>query len=292
MGYLLAFLTSLIFAAYVLPRKFATTRPFAYTAAVSIGVLAIGVAGWGLGLLGLGPGVRIVSVAAALPLGAFWALGSVLLVLAIDRIGISRSNQWKNLQGPIGVVLALLLMGELAKADLLQVVFGAVLVFGSALALNVPTEGGEETRSSDRRGVWLALGSALVFGIAAAYTKAFATGADTPSLAFGASIGFAAVAWLAALVTKQAREALTSGSHELGLALLGGAIFASSIWCMALTFRYLPVSVGYTIIQLNTVWVVLVGVLWFKEIRVAEHGARILLGLVLAVMGVLVLLVG
>jgi drug/metabolite transporter (DMT)-like permease len=213
----------------------------------------------------------------------------VFLILDIDRIGISRTNQWKNLQGPIGVVLALVLLGEFVGADLLKILLGALLVFLSALALSVPTGGGEATRSNDRRGILLALSAALVFGLAAAYTKLFASAAETPSLALGASLGFAAVSWGFILFRRQLREALRSASREWLLALTGGIIFAASIWTMALTFRYLPVSVGYTIIQLNSVWVVLAGVLWFREISFQEHGGRILLGLALAIMGVLVL---
>ena len=41
--------------------------------------------------------------------GIVWATGFVSFVKSIDAIGLTRSNQWKNLQGPIGVFLSLVI---------------------------------------------------------------------------------------------------------------------------------------------------------------------------------------
>ncbi len=40
--------------------------------------------------------------------GILWLIGSIFFLTAIDKIGLSRSNQWKNLQGPIGAIMLLL----------------------------------------------------------------------------------------------------------------------------------------------------------------------------------------
>ena len=44
--------------------------------------------------------------------GILWLIGSIFFLTAIDKVGLSRSNQWKNLQGPIGAILILIFLSE------------------------------------------------------------------------------------------------------------------------------------------------------------------------------------
>src|SRR3989338_7213251 len=53
----------------------------------------------------------------SLPAGIIWGTSFLLLILSIDRIGLSRSNQWKNLQGPVGVILSLIILAEYSTTN-------------------------------------------------------------------------------------------------------------------------------------------------------------------------------
>jgi len=57
-----------------------------------------------------------------------------------------------------------------------------------------------------------------------------------------------------------------------------------------LAYKYILDSIAFTIVQLNAVWTVLVGILIFKEIDFKKNWARILTGIVFAITGVIMLL--
>ena len=67
--------------------------------------------------------------------GIIWATAFVSFVKSIDLIGLSRSNQWKNLQGPVGVILSLFILGETATTNPVFAILAAMAIFLSAVFL-------------------------------------------------------------------------------------------------------------------------------------------------------------
>ena len=110
LGYMFPIISSLFFTIYILPRKFSKQKPIYYTMFVGLGfsivsiIMYIGNQMLGSSKEALWHPILLVSAFA----GFSWMLGQLLLVTAIDKIGLSRSNQWKNLQGPIGSILILI----------------------------------------------------------------------------------------------------------------------------------------------------------------------------------------
>lgn len=52
---------------------------------------------------------------------------------------------------------------------------------------------------------------------------------------------------------------------------LGGCAFYFASFFQALAYKYLPGSIVTIIVQLSTVWSVLIGVVFFKEIDFKKH---------------------
>lgn len=74
------------------------------------------------------------------------------------------------------------------------------------------------------------------------------------------------------------------------LGIIGGAIYFFASFFSTLAYKYIPGSIAFTIVQLNAVWTVLVGILIFKEVDFKKNWLRIVSGIILAIIGVVMLL--
>ena len=57
-----------------------------------------------------------------------------------------------------------------------------------------------------------------------------------------------------------------------------------------LAYTYIPASVGYTILQLNAVWTVFIGIVFFKEVDIKKYWQRVCAGIVFSAASVILLL--
>ena len=115
MGYLFAIVSSLFFTAYVVPKKLSKQTPIKYSMFMGLGFFIVSLIMFCLNkTLYYNPKETLLNPILLLSGfgGALWLLGSVFFLTAIDKIGLSRSNQWKNLQGPIGAILTLIFLSE------------------------------------------------------------------------------------------------------------------------------------------------------------------------------------
>lgn len=101
--------------------------------------------------------------------GVVWAAGFVCFVKSIDAIGLARSNQWKNLQGPVGVILSLIILGEYAKTRPLFAVLAGTAVFLSAIAFTISSS--KEEAKTNLNGIYLATASGVAFGLVTVINK-------------------------------------------------------------------------------------------------------------------------
>ena len=291
MGYIFSIITSVFFTLYVIPKKLSKATPLHYSLFQGIGFFAGGAAGFLIFSLtsssatdNLGNPYLIYSVVA----GVVWFAASMFFLTGIDKLGLSRSNQWKNLQGPAGAILSLIFLSEHTETKILFVVLAILFILGSALLLNI-SKGEEKTGS--RSGIIYSLASALLFGIYATLQK-FAT---NHGLMYAQLFVISAAVMLSAFVYILIKERDLSivrmiAKKDNSLGLLGGLLFYFTAVLTTISYSYLPASIAFTIIQLNSLWTVLSGVLIFREIDFRKNWQRILLGLVFAVAGVIMLL--
>ena len=138
MGIIFACLSALFFGLYYGARKFSTLAPLPFTTLIgaSFFVFATLIYG-GRELTGNGEDITDPRLAVAVLTGLFWTAAMVMLMKSIDLIGVTRANQWKNLQGPIGIGLSLLILRESATVSAGPAVLAGLCIFGSAWLFNV-----------------------------------------------------------------------------------------------------------------------------------------------------------
>lgn len=287
LGYVLAIISSIFFSLYIIPRKFTRLDPIYFSLLVGIGFfISSSVLYLIRTLLGFHEVIRPAILWSLLG-GILWAIGLVSLVKSIDAIGLTRSNQWKNLQGPIGVILSLVILSEFVQVKPLWTVLAGLCIFFAAFLINVSNE--QESRSQKMRGVLLALISAFSFGSVTVINKYVVTEVGVYTQQVLWSLSIVATLLLYSIAHKNIRELKTITRKDLSVGLVSGVFYLGASFFMLESYRYIPASVGFTIIQLNTVWTFLAGIFFFREIEAFRHYKRLITGLCFSVTGVLLL---
>ncbi len=286
-GYTLAIISSIFFSLYIIPRKFTKLDPIYFSLLVGIGFfVSSSLLYLGRFFFGFHEAIQPEILWSILG-GVLWAVGLVSLVKSIDTLGLTRSNQWKNLQGPIGVILSLVILNEFAHVNPLWAILAGLCVFLAAFFINVSNE--QESRSQNLRGVSLALLSALAFGSVTVINKYVVIEVGVYSQQVLWSFSIVATLLLYSLFYKNIREIRTASKKDIVLGFASGLVYLGASFFMLESYKYIPASVGFTLIQLNTIWTFLVGVFFFREIEALRHYKRLIIGLCFSVAGVLLL---
>jgi Putative glucose uptake permease len=288
-GYLYATIASLFFAFYIVPKKLTKQKPILYSFFMSIGFLFGSII---LYLISALAGNHLETFANAnlfysVLAGILWAFGSIFLLSSIDKIGLTRSNQWKNLQGPVGVILSLIILSEFLHTNALFAVLAGFSIFISALFLNIKHSDGNKINP---KGISLAILSALMFGIVTVLNKFVTDNSGVyAQLIVWSFFTFATIA-IYILIKKNLRtEFKLTTKRDVGLGFIGGLLYSAAGFLMLKSYSYIPASISFTIIQLNFLWVIIIGIVFFKEIDYKKNIWRILGGIIFAAVGIFLL---
>jgi glucose uptake protein GlcU len=286
-GFVLAFISSVFFSLYVVPRKLSKLKPLDFSLLMSIGFFTSSLLLYAFQpVLGFHETISPVLLWSLLA-GAIWAASFITFVKAIDAIGLSRSNQWKNLQGPIAAVLSLIFLAEWQTTQPFFVLLAGLAIFASALAFTISDS--REQAKANMKGVYLATLAGVGFGTVAVIQKYVTTNVGVYSQQVAWSFAIMLSISLYILITGKKLPKPSLGNRDSRLALAAGLLYLGASFFQLQSYKHLPASIAFTVIQLNTIWTVGIGIIYFKEISVAKHYTRLLVGLVFALGGILLL---
>lgn len=286
-GYLFAIISSLFFTFYVIPRKLSKLSPAIFSFFMAIGFFVSTVV-----LYLFQPILKFhetpnLSLIWSVFAGAIWAISFVLYVLSIDAIGLSRSNQWKNLQGPIAVFVGLIVLGEYTTTNPLFAVLAAIAIFLSATFLT--NTSGNKIGHIEKKGVYLAVLSAVGFGIVADIQKYVVShvGIYTQQVVWSLSIALSLFIYI--LFKNRLKEIVRNSRKEVFIALVAGVLYLGAAFFQLLSFKFIALSIAFTIVQMNALWTIAIGILLFKEISLRKFYKHVGLGLLLTIIGIALL---
>jgi DME family drug/metabolite transporter len=288
-GYLYALAASFFFAFYIVPKKLTKQKPILFSFFMGCGFLFGSIFLYLISFFALGnpeifTGRSFLYSAFA---GVLWAFGSIFLLSSIDTIGLARSNQWKNLQGPIGVILSLIILSEFLHTNALFAVLAGFSVFVSALFFNIKRE---DEKKIEPKGVMLAVLSALMFGLVTVLNKFITDSSAIYTQLVVWSFFTLATITIYILSKKDIRnEFLLTAKKDIRLGFIGGLLYSLAGFLMLKSYSHIPASISFTIIQLNALWVITIGIVFFKEIDYKKNSWRILGGLLFAAIGIFLL---
>ena len=248
-GYILALVSSIFFGLYVVPRKLSKLEPIHFSLLMSLGFFA-----GSLVLYLLQPLLQFQETISpallwSLLAGLIWAMSFLLLIYSIDQIGLSRSNQWKNLQGPVGVILSLVILAEYSTTNAFFAVLAGVAIFVSALFFSATTP---ETGKANSRGILLAILAGVGFGIVTVINKYVTDNVGVYLQQVVWSFGIVLALVVYAFFKNNLPTVRTEiTSREVALGILAGLLYLGASFFMLQSYKYIDASVGFTIIQLN-----------------------------------------
>jgi len=285
-GYLFALISSVFFSLYVVPRKLSKLSPvvFSFFMAVGFSVCSL-VLYLFKPLLGFQESFSPILWWSVLA-GLIWAGSFVLFVGSIDLIGLSRSNQWKNLQGPVGAVLSLVVLKEFATTNPVFALLAAVAIFLSAIFF---TTSSETAKKINIRGVSLALLSALGFGSVAVIQKYVTShvGVYLQQVVWSLAIAGSIATYI--LLRGKISELRRAVKREVWVGLSAGVLYLGASLFQLFSYQHLAASIAFTMIQTSALWTIAIGILVFKEIDLKKHYGKVSLGLILAIIGIILL---
>lgn len=286
-GFALAIISSIFFSLYVVPRKLSKLKPLQFSLLMSLGFFASAAVLYIFHPLfatheKLSP-VLLWSLLA----GAIWATAFVTFVKAIDGVGLSRSNQWKNLQGPVAAILSLVVLSEYKTTNAGLVLMAGAAVFVAALLLTISDE--SQTKRANVQGAALAALSGLGFGAVAVIQKYVTTNSGVYTQQAVWSFAIMASLLMFTLLTRRQLPKISLKDRDSKLALSAGLLYLGASLFQLLSYNRLPASIAFTVIQLNAVWTIAIGVIYFREISLRKHYIRIFAGLFFAVTSIILL---
>jgi len=305
LGLVFAVIVSMLFAVYAVPRKFSKQNVILYTMwmgiAYFVGTIILIAILWGLRIEEpedlLNPWHLLTILR-----GFIWLLGMAAYNLAIDKIGLTRFNQWKNVQGPVGSLLILLVLADVVGIKILWLFLGMAVMFASALMFQITTDAEKENLTASKKnakaGIALALFCGVCFGVTALLNSVITRPAivgDTFTYAqllyHSASLVIFSVILYMIIgdkssepsTAKQRLNDIVKVDKKTWLPVIAGGMFLVATLLTIHSYRLIPNPVAWSIMQLNVFWTVLIGLFIFKEIDYQQHWLRLSLGILMAV---------
>lgn len=291
-GYVLAFLSSLFFGIYIIPKKLIKLDTKYYLFYMSIGFVSISVISYLISLLnGTNNESLFHPVLALIVLrGVSWFGASYLFLMAIDKIGISRSTQYKNLKGPLGVLFTLIFLSEFKVTNVSLVLLAALLTFISALVFTIKKDNNNKV---DKLGIIYACISSLFLGLNALIQKYVTNCGFIYTQQLYQSITIMITSYLYIIIKDNNTKELRQINFKSRiLAFIGGILYYFATYFNTLAYKHLPASIAFTIINMSGIWSVFIGILIFKEIDFKKNFKRIMIGMILSIIAIFALLFG
>ena len=290
-GILFAVIVSVLFAVYAVPRKYSKQNATLYTmwvgVAYLVGSVVVCSAVWGLGLREQENLLSPWHVLTALR-GVVWVCGIVSFNIAIDKIGLTRFNQWKNFQGPIGTLLMLAFLNEVTGSKVLWLLLGMTAMFISAVLFTIKSDNG--SKQSNKSGILFALLAAACFGVTAFINKIITNQGFIYSQLLYHSLSVVVSAAIIFVIQKRKPKEIGRLSRENWLPVISGAMYLTATILSIFSYTLIAGSVSWSITQLNAVWTILIGIFVFKEVSFKKHWPRIITGFIFAFVAIILLL--
>lgn len=286
-GYVLALISSIFFGLYAVPRKLTKIDPVLFSFLMSLGFFVGSVLLYiAQPILKFHETINITLLWSLLA-GVIWATSFTLFVGSIDKIGLSRANQWKNLQGPVGVILTLIVLSEYQTTNPFVAVLAGLAIFISAVFFSATLK--DHDRKIKMSGIWFSVLAGIGFGTVTLFNKYVTTTVGIYSQQVVWSFGIAFSLYIYILLSKRQQDIAKITRKDLKLGLLAGFLYLGASFFILASYKYIDAAIGFTIVQLSSLWTIGIGIFLFKEIDAKKYQKEILLGVLFTIIGIVLL---
>ena len=286
MGYLYAILSSLFFAFYAVPKKRVKLKPNIYVFFMGISCFLVSLSLYLL--FGLNEVVFDKWLLLSIGGGVIWFIASVLFFISVDKMGVARASEFKSLQGPIGSLLMLIILSEYISLNIYLLLLAIIFIFLSAMTLVIKDDSNYKMQL---KSIITAVLAALFYGLTGFIRKVVTIQGFVYIQQVYTSIGLVLAAFIFLIIKDKKVILKKEEKRSYLLAMLSGLFYYFASYFMLLSYKKIEGSIAFPIIQLNSVWAGIIGVLIFKEIDYKKYYKRLLLGLLFAILGITLLVI-
>ena len=293
-GYILAGISSIFYAIYNVPKKLSKQKPMYYIVFMGISYFIVSLMFY-IGNKIINPNTNETLLIPVLIFtairGVSWWAASLLLLMAIDKIGFGKANQWKILQSPIGTFLILVFLQEMLVTKLAFIIASAILMTLSAFLITVNKGDAKNTLVKDKRGIIYVIIATIFLG-GNVFINKWTT---NTGLVYAQTVYMSFFIMLSSIIylfikERSLKELLKFKERDNYLALIGGILYFFAGLLSTMAFKYILGSIGYIIINLQSVWTLLIGVFIFKEIDFKKNWLGLVAGILCAITAIVLLL--
>ena len=286
MGYFFAFLSSLFFTLYAIPKKFAKLKPAYYVFFMGLNCLFI--SSFFYVIFSNDEDLFNKYLFLSFMGGIIWFCASFLFFYCIDRIGVARATQFKSLQGPIGSILILTILSEFNNLNIYLLILAIIFILLASLMLVVKDENNHKIKI---KYIFLALLSALLYGINGFIRKYVTFKGFIYSQQIYSAIGILFGSLIYIILKNKKLNIKKENIKNFSLALLSGFFYYFASFFMLIAYKHIEGSIAFSIVQLNALWASIIGIFIFKEIDYKKHSKKLILGLLFALIGIYLLMI-
>lgn len=286
MGYLYAFLASLFFTFYAIPKKRIGLKPNIYVLFMGISCFFISIIFYFI--FGKNESIYDKYLLLSLIGGGIWYIASCLFFYSIDKIGLARSSEFKSLQGPIGSILMLTILSEYVSLNVYLLLLAIIFIFLASLTLVVNESNKPKIKF---KYIIIALMAAFLYGLTGFIRKVVTIQGLVYIQQVYTSLGLVLISLIYLLIKKQRYLFRKEKIKSYTYASLSGMFYYFASFFMLLSYKKIEGSIALPIIQLNSIWSGIIGIVIFKEINCKKHYRRLLLGLLMGIIGIVLLVI-
>lgn len=129
----------------------------------------------------------------------------------------------------------------------------------------------------------------LGFGSVAVIQKYVTTNGGVYSQQVVWSLSILASLFLYLILNCKFKETIKGPKKDIYLGLIAGLLYLGASIFQLFSYRYLAASISFTIIQMNALWTIIIGILVFKEIDLKKYYKNVALGFAFTILGILFL---
>lgn len=129
----------------------------------------------------------------------------------------------------------------------------------------------------------------LGFGSVAVIQKYVTTNGGVYSQQVAWSLSILASLFLYLILNGKFKEIIRGPKKDIYLGLIAGLLYLGASIFQLFSYRYLAASISFTIIQMNALWTIIIGILVFKEIDLRKYYKNVVLGFAFTILGILFL---
>ncbi len=218
----------------------------------------------------------------ALLSGCLWAVANTLTIYAIRDIGLSIAFPLWNSNSLLGILWGFLFFNELRQAGWRRwagVLGGALVMCIGAAMLAIASSSSQGPAAHSLSGVWAALGAGILWGtMYIPYRKAYLTGMNPLSFVtfftFG-ELGMMTALAVSTLGVRSLWQELASARSVMFWLMLGGFIWVIGDLFQQYAAKYVGISRGIPLSNMNQLWGMLWGILVFGELHGRRHATYV-----------------